>query len=112
MSRHAVDAMVTPVLGGMAHVPHAPLGKAHSFQWQYAPRSSPIMKVLLVPSVIFDRGILPDRMSARQKMPFPLSRPLRSAGVPVVGFGQGVLKLVSLVTPKKSVPQLSPLTPL
>src|SRR5262245_18303630 len=69
------SGILFPVLGGMAHVPHAPLGSAHSFQWQYAPMSSPIMRVLLVPSVMFERGIFPYRMSARQKMPSPFSRP-------------------------------------
>src|SRR5262245_29091523 len=98
----------------MAQVPLAPFGAAHSFHWQKIPMSSPIMNVLLVPSLIAVSDIFPPRASARQKIPSPNSSPFwsRARFVPLVGLRYAVLKLVSLVTPKKSVPQLDPLTPL
>src|SRR6516162_1587489 len=104
------SGITLPVLGGIAQVPIAPLGRAHSFQMMYDAMSSPIMNVLLVPSATSVSFMVPYRMSARQKMPLPFSSPLRSFAEPVVGLTYGVLKLVSLVTPKKSVPRLSPLT--
>src|SRR5207244_13300047 len=99
---------VIPVFGGMAQVPIAPFGYAQAFQAMNSGTSSPIMYVLLVPSMIAARVIPPLRMSARQKTPSPFSSPLNDPLAPWLRYG--VEK--SLSDGSKSRPQFDPPTPL
>src|SRR5262245_61643190 len=85
---------VIPVFGGMAQVPMAPVGYAQAFQAINSGTSSPIMYVLLVPSMIAASVMPPWRMSARQKMPSPFSSPLNDPLAP--RFRYGVEKSLSV----------------
>src|SRR5262249_10910931 len=77
-----IGGVVMPVLGGVAQVPMAPVGYAQACEAMYSGTSSPIMYVLLSPSVMEANGIGPLRMSARQKMPSPFSSPLNEPFAP------------------------------